>query len=87
MRRDGFTNGTTYEEIIEMSIKSKNTQYDVLPSDEEYNFDDFTILRDFYSNHNDGKQLTEKALKSIGFYDEQGFLSNGAALFSNHCKG
>ena len=27
MRRDGFTNGATYEEIIEMSVKSKNTQY------------------------------------------------------------
>lgn len=33
MRRDGFTNGATYEEIIEMSIKSKNTQYDILTSD------------------------------------------------------
>ena len=30
MRRDGFTNGATYEEIIEMSVKSKNTQYDIL---------------------------------------------------------
>ena len=30
MRRDGFTNGATYEEIIEMSIKSKKTQYDIL---------------------------------------------------------
>lgn len=87
MRRDGFTNGATYEEIIEMSIKSKNTQYDVLPSDEKYNFDDFTVLRDFYSDHNDGKQLTEKALKSVGFYDEHGFLANGAVLFSDHYKG
>ena len=33
MRRDGFTNGATYEEIIEMSVKSKNTQYDILVSD------------------------------------------------------
>ena len=30
MRRDGFTNGATYEEIIEMSIQSKNTQNDIL---------------------------------------------------------
>ena len=30
VRRDGFTNGATYEEIIEMSVKSKNTQYDIL---------------------------------------------------------
>ena len=30
VRRDGFINGATYEEIIEMSVKSKNTQYDIL---------------------------------------------------------
>lgn len=36
MRRDGFTNGATYEEIIEMSVKSKNTQYDILVSNEKY---------------------------------------------------
>ena len=33
MRREGFTNGATYEEIIAMSIKSRNTQFDVLDSD------------------------------------------------------
>ena len=30
MRREGFTNGATYEEIISMSIKSRNTQFDIL---------------------------------------------------------
>ena len=30
MRRDGFTNGATYEEIIDMSIESKNYQHDIL---------------------------------------------------------
>jgi len=30
MRRDGFTNGATYEEIIQMSIKSQKTQFDIL---------------------------------------------------------
>ena len=83
MRRDGFTNGATYEEIIEMSVKSKNTQYDVLTSDVKYDASKFTMLRDFYSAHNDGKILTEKALKSMGFYDEEGFLTNGALLFAD----
>ena len=87
MRRDGFTNGATYEEIIEMSIKSKNTQFDVLPSEEKYNPDDFSMLRSFYSNHNGGRQLTEKALQSLGFYDEHGFLVNGAVLFSDKYEG
>lgn len=87
MRREGFTNGATYEEIIEMGIKSRNTQYDVLVSDEKYDPSDFGMLRAFYSEHNDGKTLSEKALRSMGFFDEQGFLSNGAQLFSDRYKG
>lgn len=84
MRRDGFTNGATYEEIIEMSIKSKNVQYDILTSDIRYEADDYKMLRDFYADHNEGKVLKEKALKSIGFYDEDGMLANGAVLFADH---
>ena len=83
MRRDGFTNGATYEEIIEMSIRSKGTQYDILTSDVPYDPNDFRILHEFYAGHNDGKQLTDKALRSMGFYDEHGFLCNGALLFSD----
>lgn len=42
MRRDGFTNGATYEEIIQMSIKSSNTQFDVLESEDSYKRDEFS---------------------------------------------
>lgn len=83
MRRDGFTNGATYEEIIEMSVKSKNVQYDILTSDVLYDASKFTMLRNFYSEHNNGKNLSEKALRSMGFYDENGFLVNGALLFAD----
>lgn len=83
MRREGFTNGATYEEIIEMSVKSKNTQYDILVSDVQYEASKFTVLRDFYAEHNNGKALTEKALQSMGFYNEEGFLANGAVLFAD----
>lgn len=81
MRRDGFTNGATYEEIIEMSVKSKNTQYDILVSDVKYDPDKISNLRDFYAEHNDGKELKEKALWSLGFANEEGYLLNGAVLF------
>ncbi|MGN1190870.1 MAG: ATP-binding protein [Candidatus Ornithospirochaeta sp.] len=87
MRREGFTNGATYEEIIDMSIKSKKTQYDVLVSDQKYDQDRFSDLRTFYKKHNDGKELKEKALQSLGFFDEEGFLSNGAVLFEDGYKG
>ena len=81
MRRDGFTNGATYEEIIEMSIKSKNTQYDIQVSDEKYDFNKLTRLREFYREHTDGKELREKALRSMGFMNEEDYLLNGATLF------
>ena len=81
MRRDGFTNGATYEEIIEMSVKSKNTQYDILISDVKYDHNKISCLRDFYAEHNGGKELKEKALKSLGFVNEDGYLLNGAVLF------
>lgn len=87
MRRDGFTNGATYEEIIEMSIKSKNTQYDIQVSDVEYNFENFTKLREFYKEHSGGKELKEKALSSMGFMNEENYLLNGAELFSDDYDG
>ena len=89
MRRDGYTNGATYEEIIEMSIKSKNVQYDLLPSDVLYDSNHFTMLKKFYSDHNEGRMLTDKRLRSMGFFDENGYLTNGAVLFSDNysdCK-
>lgn len=87
MRRDGFTNGATYEEIIEMSIKSKNTQYDILSSDVKYQSENYKELREFYAAHNEGKELSEKALQSMGFYDEDNMLANGAVLFGDDYKG
>ncbi len=87
MRRDGFTNGATYEEIMEMSVKSKNAQYDVLFSDIPYEAENFKELREFYAAHNAGKELTEKALQSLGFYDEEKMLANGVVLFGDGYSG
>ena len=87
MRRDGFTNGATYEEIIEMSIKSKNTQYDVLVSDIAYDPAKLSELQAFYEKHNEGAALREKALLSLGFANEEGYLLNGAVLFLDDYNG
>ena len=67
MRRDGFTNGATYEEIIEMSVRSKKTQYDVLESDIKYNPDKISKLKDFYSKtlNKWKRNLIEKLLKIV----------------------
>lgn len=87
MRRDGFTNGATYEEIISMSVKSSRKQYDVQVSDEVYREEEFSELREFFSAHTGGKKLSDKWLRSIGFYDENGRLANGAVLFSDTYEG
>lgn len=87
IRRDGFTNGATYEEIIEMSVKSKKTQYDILVSDIKYESDKFLDLHRFYKEHNKGKVLKEKALQSLGFVNEEGYLLNGAVLFMDNYDG
>lgn len=87
MRRDGFTNGATYEEIIEMSNQNKNVQFDTSFTDIKFNFDDFKLLREFYAKHNNGKELKEKVLLSKGFYNEDGYLSNGALLFKDDYAG
>ncbi|MBO7451460.1 MAG: putative DNA binding domain-containing protein [Clostridiales bacterium] len=87
MRRDGFTNGATYEEIIDMSIKSKNTQYDVLVSDVKYDPTKITILSSYYAAQNNGKKMTNKLLSSMGFVNEDGYLSNGAVLFTDNYIG
>lgn len=87
VRRDGFTNGATYEEIIQMSIASQNTQFDALLSDTPYKRENFRELLAFYAEHNDGKDYTDKALRSFGFYNEQGMLTNGALLFADNYDG
>jgi len=87
MRRDGFSNGASYEEIIEMSIKGQRQQYDSLYSDETYKKEYFTKLFNFYSEHNNGEALKEKALSSLGFYDNNKKLSNGALLFKDDYSG
>ena len=87
MRRDGFTNGATYEEIIAMSIKSRNVQFDVLDSTETYERAKFSKLFEFFSERNQGAVLSDKALQSMGFFDKEKILKNGAVLFSDNYDG
>jgi ATP-dependent DNA helicase RecG len=87
MRREGFTGGATYEEIIAMSIHSQPASFDTVMSGEEYNSGDFETLRAFYRQHTGGKALSDKMLASLGFFNEKGLLANGAMLFRDHYAG
>ena len=59
MRREGFTNGATYEEIIEMSIKSQDKSFDTLISDKIYKRDDFSKL------FKDAERFLEYVIKNL----------------------
>ena len=85
MRRDGFTNGATYEEIIEMSVKSKNTQYDLLVSDIKYNPEKLSDLRAFYEKHNDGEKTSTDIhpLYDEDIIKELGRMLSGALVTSS----
>ncbi len=87
MRREGFTNGATYEEIINMSISSQTTAYDMLISDEKYQRSDFSKLRAYCTEHSGEDRLTDKALMSLGFMSGKGLLANGAVLFRDDYDG
>ena len=84
MRREGFTGGATYEEIISMSIHSQSSAFDTIMSDQAYQADDYQVLREFHRKHTEGKELSDKVLASLGFFDEKGILANGAVLFRDH---
>ncbi len=87
MRRDGYTNGATLEEIIAMSVRSSSTQYDELTTDIPYKKNDFSKLFTFFKVHNDGRELTERTLDSIDFFDKKKNLKNGALLFKDDYSG
>ena len=87
MRREGFTGGATYEEIIQMSIHSQKAEFDTLISDMDYHRKDFTHLLQFHKDHAGGKALTDKALASLGFFDSNRKLANGSVLFRDNYSG
>lgn len=86
MRRKGFTNAATYEEIRRMSLESTHLQYDMLASKIVYRPEEFKELEIFCQEHN-GKPLTEKFLREIGFVGSDGMLKKGAILFRDDYNG
>ncbi|MDY2913020.1 MAG: ATP-binding protein [Candidatus Enteromonas sp.] len=87
MRRDGYTNGATIEEIYQMSLSSKRPRYDEQLTDIPYRREDFQDFFAFYKDRNEGREPTDKELESIGFFDSNGMLYQGAYMFSDHYEG
>lgn len=86
IRRDGYTNAASSEEMLQMLLSGKKPQFDQGPTNILFDPKDFTKLYAFY-HENTGKELKEKELASIGFFDENRHLRQGATLFSDHYDG
>lgn len=86
VRRDGFTNYATVEELVNMAKYNANPKYDLDKTDKLFDFDDFKKLREFYFD-NVGKDLKIKDLESINFYDDNKHLFKGSNLFSDDYDG
>ena len=87
VRRFGETGIPTSQEIRNLALQSAKVSYDEAFTSEQYRPEDFSFLRKKYAELNEGKELTEKALMSVGFMDERLRLSQGALLFKDDYHG
>lgn len=86
VRRDGYTNYATVEEIIKMAKYSSNPKYDKDKTDVIFDFENFKKLKSFYFE-NVGKELKIKDLESINFFDSNKKLYKGSNLFRDDYDG
>ncbi len=86
IRRDGYTSAATTEELLSLSLMGKKPQFDLSPLDHCFSKDNFKDLYAFYKE-NTGKDLKEKELASIGFFDEKLRLKKGSSLFEDCYNG
>ena len=85
LRRDGFTNPASEEEIRMMVLSSARPSFDSSLTDIDYDPNDFKAYSDFFKERT-GREIRLKDLESIGFV-EKGKLTNGANLFRDSYDG
>lgn len=84
VRSFGETVQATPEQIREMVLMSDNTPYDRPFVDAHFRQEDFQKL--FAHAKEQGENVTEEQLMSIGFLSGEGCLSKGALLFADACS-
>ncbi len=82
VREDGFCRLASREEIGRMYNVIENFPFDLQKTKIKYNASDFSRLFAVYEEKT-GKALTDKILSSIGFFDEEGYLRQGALFFKD----
>lgn len=86
VRRDGFTNPATTEEIIYMSKNYSVPKFDTDKTNIDFDFNEFSKLKSFY-NEKTNKVLTEKMLGNISFFSKEKHLFKGSELFLDNYSG
>lgn len=87
VRKYGYTELATPEEIRSLVLKDEKTSFDYLLTDEKYNPNDFSLLKEEYSHNHEGKILQDKTLGLKNFFDQNEYLRNGAVLFKDDYDG
>lgn len=82
VREDGFCRLASREEIGRMYNARENFPFDMQRTEVKYDPKDFTRLFATYEKKT-GKVLTDKILSSIDFYDDEGYLRQGALFFKD----
>ena len=86
IRKDGYTSPATTEEMLSLSLTGTRPQFDLCTTDQIFDEKNFQDLYAFYKK-NTGKDLKEKELASIGFFDKNRKLAKGATLFQDDYDG
>lgn len=86
IRQFGRSKIATPEQIAQLVIKSTRAAYDTTWTNIKYNPNDFQKLQALFEKENKGKAFNEKLLESIGFMNEDGYISRGALLFKDDCS-
>lgn len=85
VRRDGFTNPATEEELRLMVLNSNYVAFDKSLTNLDFYFSDYKKLASFYKERTNN-DLRIKELEAIGFFID-GKITNGAYLFNDFYDG
>ena len=75
----------TAEQMVRLVLKGTNRSYDSLKSESLAKKGTFVILANTFEERT-GKNFQKKFLKSFGLITDDGWLTNGGALFSDDCR-
>ena len=87
VRRDGFTNAASSEELVQMSLQSGAARFDEAKTDIPFDESKFQDYLAFYADRHEGEGPSMKDFYHAGAIDEGNNLKRGASLFLDDYDG